>query len=111
MESPEQAKTAPQQTPAEEQILGAEGQSQEHPKRPIDRIPSEQVTDEQGNTKMVHHWEQAEPGDTYDALNEIYKGNADRLKKGIDNRVGKIDKAIKSMSGDVSEIKKHIKNM
>lgn len=104
VESPEQAKTAPQKTPAEEQILGAEGQSQEHPKRPIDRIPSEQVTDEHGNTKMVHHWEQAEPGDTYDALSEIYHGNADRVKKGVQNRIGNIDKAIKGVQKKMDAI-------
>lgn len=104
VESPEQPKTAQQKTPAEEQILGAEGQSQEHPKRPIDRIPSEQVTDEQGNTKMVHHWEQAEPGDTYDALSEIYHGNADRVKKGVQNRIGNIDKAIKGVQKKMDAI-------
>ena len=62
------------------------------------------MTDEQGNTKMVHHWEQAEPGDTYDALNEIYKGNADRVKKGVQNRVGKIDKAIKGVQKKMDAI-------
>lgn len=53
---------------------------------------------------MVHHWEQAEPGDTYDALNEIYKGNADRVKKGVQNRIGNIDKAIKGVQKKMDAI-------
>ena len=62
----------------------------------IDRIPSEEVTDKTGNTRTVHHWEQAEPGDTYDALTEIYHDNADRVKKGVQNRINAIDKQIKA---------------
>ena len=62
----------------------------------IDRIPSDEVTDKTGNTRTVHHWEQAEPGDTYDALTEIYHDNADRVKKGVQNRINTIDKQIKA---------------
>jgi|GEM_PF-3731707 len=62
----------------------------------LDRIPSDEVTDKTGNTRTVHHWEQAEPGDTYDALTEIYHDNADRVKKGVQNRINTIDKQIKA---------------
>lgn len=76
----------------------------QQPQRAIDRIPSQQVDDGKGNVRTVHNWEQAEPGDTYDALTEIYHGNADRVKKGIDNRVGKIDKAIKGVQKQMDSI-------
>lgn len=90
-QAPQAQEQAPQQT---------EGQ----PQRAIDRIPSQQVDDGKGNVRTVHNWEQAEPGDTYDALTEIYHGNADRVKKGIDNRVGKIDKAIKGVQKKMDAI-------
>lgn len=79
-------------------------QTEGQPARAIDRIPSQQVDDGKGNVRTVHNWEQAEPGDTYDALTEIYHGNADRVKKGIDNRVGKIDKAIKGVQKKMDAI-------
>lgn len=92
---------AQEQAPqAQEQPQQTEGQ----PARAIDRIPSQQVDDGKGNVRTVHNWEQAEPGDTYDALTEIYHGNADRVKKGIDNRVGKIDKAIKGVQKKMDAI-------
>lgn len=91
-----------QATQAQEQAQPQQTEGQ--PARAIDRIPSQQVDDGKGNVRTVHNWEQAEPGDTYDALTEIYHGNADRVKKGIDNRVGKIDKAIKGVQKQMDAI-------
>lgn len=76
----------------------------QQPQRAIDRIPSQQVDDGKGNVRTVHNWEQAEPGDTYDALTEIYHGNADRVKKGVQNRIGAIDKQIKSTQKQMDAI-------
>ena len=91
-----------QATQAQEQAQPQQTEGQ--PARAIDRIPSQQVDDGKGNVRTVHNWEQAEPGDTYDALTEIYHGNAERVKKGIDNRVGKIDKAIKGVQKQMDAI-------
>ena len=96
----EHAQEQAPQTQEQAQPQQTEGQ----PQRAIDRIPSQQVDDGKGNVRTVHNWEQAEPGDTYDALTEIYHGNADRVKKGIDNRVGKIDKAIKGVQKQMDSI-------
>ena len=86
-------------------VNGGENTDEEQkPQRAIDLIPSQEVDDGKGNVRTVHQWEQAEPGDTYDALTEIYHGNADRVKKGIDNRVGKIDKAIKGVQKKMDAI-------
>lgn len=76
----------------------------QQPQRAIDRIPSQQVDDGKGNVRTVHNWEQAEPGDTYDALTEIYHGNADRVKKGVQNRIGAIVKQIKSTQKQMDAI-------
>lgn len=76
----------------------------QQPQRAIDRIPSQQVDDGKGNVRTVHNWEQAEPGDTYDALTEIYHGNADRVKKGVQNRIGAIDKQIKATQKQMDAI-------
>ena len=97
----EQAQEQAPQTQEQAQPQQADG---EQPARAIDRIPSQQIDDGKGNVRTVHSWEQAEPGDTYDALTEIYHGNADRVKKGIDNRVGKIDKAIKGVQKQMDAI-------
>lgn len=97
----EQAQEQAPQTQEQAQPQQADG---EQPARAIDRIPSQQIDDGKGNVRTVHSWEQAEPGDTYDALTEIYHGNADRVKKGIDNRVGKIDKAIKGVHKQMDAI-------
>ena len=98
----EQAPQTQEQAPqTQAQPQQTEGQQ---PQRAIDRIPSQQVDDGKGNVRTVHNWEQAEPGDTYDALTEIYHGNAERVKKGIDNRVGKIDKAIKGVQKKMDAI-------
>lgn len=97
----EQAQEQAPQTQEQAQPQQADG---EQPARAIDRIPSQQIDDGKGNVRTVHNWEQAEPGDTYDALTEIYHGNADRVKKGIDNRVGKIDKAIKGVQKQMDSI-------
>ena len=86
-------------------VNGGENTDEEQkPQRAIDLIPSQEVDDGKGNVRTVHQWEQAEPGNTYDALTEIYHGNADRVKKGIDNRVGKIDKAIKGVQKKMDAI-------
>ena len=86
-------------------VSGGENTDEEQkPQRAIDLIPSQEVDDGKGNVRTVHQWEQAEPGNTYDALTEIYHGNADRVKKGIDNRVGKIDKAIKGVQKKMDAI-------
>lgn len=79
-------------------------QTEGQPARAIDRIPHEQIDDGKGNVRTVHNWNQADPGDTYDALTEIYHGNAERVKKGIDNRVGNIDKAIKGVQKQMDSI-------
>ena len=76
----------------------------EQPQRAIDRIPSQQVDDGKGGVKTVHQWEQAEPGDTYDALSEIYHGNADRVKRGVTNRIKKIDDGIKKVQKQMEAI-------
>ena len=76
----------------------------QQPQRAIDRIPSQQVDDGKGNVRTVHNWEQAEPGDTYDALTEIYHGNADRVKKGVQNRISAIDKQIKATQKQMDAI-------
>ena len=89
-EQSQEQQEQPQGQPQEQQ-----GQ-QEQPQSALDRIPSDEVTDKTGNTRTVHHWEQAEPGDTYDALTEIYHDNADRVKKGVQNRINTIDKQIKA---------------
>lgn len=101
-----QQQTTDEQTSnnGEENIQNGGETEQNKPERAIDRIPSQQVEDGKGNVRTVHNWEQAEPGDTYDALTEIYHGNADRVKKGIDNRVGKIDKAIKGVQKKMDAI-------
>lgn len=91
-----------QATQAQEQAQPQQTEGQ--PQRAIDRIPSQDVDDGKGNVRTVHNWEQSEPGDTYDALTEIYHGNDDRVKKGIDNRVGKIDKAIKGVQKQMDAI-------
>ena len=96
----EHAQEQAPQTQEQAQPQQTEGQ----PQRAIDRIPSQQVDDGKGNVRTVHNWEQAEPGDTYDALTEIYHGNADRVKKGVQNRIGAIDKQIKSTQKQMDAI-------
>ena len=94
-QSQEQQEQPQGQQEQQEQPQGQQEQ-QEQPQSALDRIPSDEVTDKTGNTRTVHHWEQAEPGDTYDALTEIYHDNADRVKKGVQNRINAIDKQIKA---------------
>lgn len=77
---------------------------QEQPQRAIDRIPGQDVDDGKGNVRTVHNWEQADPGDTYDALTEIYHGNADRVKKGVQNRINAIDKQMKATQKQMDAI-------
>ena len=91
--------TAPQQSSLMSAKVGNSSESGDKKSEKIsaiDCIPSDEVTDKTGNTRTVHHWEQAEPGDTYDALTEIYHNNADRVKKGVQNRINAIDKQIKA---------------
>jgi N12 class adenine-specific DNA methylase len=71
--------------------------------RAIDRIPSEQVTDGNGNTKTVRQWEQAEPADTFDALNETY-GDEQRTKKKIGKRIDNLDKQIKAVQKQIDKL-------
>lgn len=92
---------------AQEQAPQAQEQQTEEPQQPqraIDRIPSHDADDGKGKVRTVHDWEQAEPGDTYDALSEIYHGNADRVKKGVQNRIGAIVKQIKSTQKQMDAI-------
>lgn len=81
----------------------AETREDGQPQRAIDRIPSEQVTDKKGNTKTVHHWEQAEPGDTWDALNEQYQDEK-RTQHKVGIRVKKIDDQIKSLDKQIKKL-------
>jgi len=92
--------TAQNHTEGEEQV---ETREDGQPQRAIDRIPSEQVTDKKGNTKTVHHWEQAEPGDTWDALNEQYQDDK-RTQHKVGIRVKKIDDQIKSLDKQIKKL-------
>lgn len=96
-----QEQAQPQQTEEPEEKQTEEAQQ---PQRAIDRIPSNEVDDGKGKVRTVHQWEQAEPGDTYDALSEIYHGNADRVKKGVQNRISAIDKQIKATQKQMDAI-------
>lgn len=100
-EAPQEQQTQ-EEAPQEEQTQ--EKAPQEEPQRAIDRIPSEDVDDGKGNVRTVHNWEQAEPGETYDALAEIYHGNADRVKKGVQNRINAIDKQMKATQKQMDAI-------
>lgn len=91
-------------TQQQEQTGSQEGQPQPQTGRAIDCIPSQHVDDGKGNVRTVHNWEDATPEDTYDALTEIYHGDTDRVKKGIDNRVGKLEKAIKGVQKKMDAI-------
>ena len=117
-ETPAQPEDETEHQPQTEELQGSEQTAEvgqpaseseeahtgETPARAIDKIPSEQVTDKKGNTRTVHHWEQANPGDTYDALAEIYHGNADRVKRGVQNRISAIDKQIKTIQKQMDAI-------
>ena len=81
----------------------AETREDGQPQRAIDRIPSEQVTDKKGNTKTVHHWEQAAPDDTWDALNEQYQDDK-RTQHKVGIRVKKIDDQIKSLDKQIKKL-------
>lgn len=69
------------------------------PQRAIDRIPT--VQDKDGKT--VRQWEQAEPADTYDALNEIY-GDEQRTTKKVGKRIDNIDKQIKAVQKQIDKL-------
>jgi len=117
-ETPAQPEDETEHQPQTEELQGSEQTAEvgqpaseseeahtgETPARAIDKIPSEQVTDKKGNTRTVHHWGQADPGDTYDALAEIYHGNAERVKRGVQNRISAIDKQIKAIQKQMDAI-------
>ena len=86
-----------------EQVVTPEQTQSEQHQRPIERIPSEQVTDNKGNVRTVHHWEQAAPEDTYDALAEQYQDDG-RTKHKIGVRVSKIDSQIKAVDKQLKKL-------
>lgn len=101
-----------------------EAHTGETPARAIDKIPSEQVTDKKGNTRTVHHWEQAPAEDTYDAMTQdVFDGDAkaaDDYANGVaerlDKEIKKLDKEIaKSTTGesldDILEAKKRTQKL
>lgn len=69
------------------------------PQRAIDRIPTVQAED----GKTVHRWEQAEPADTYDALNETY-GDEKRTSKKVGKRIDNLDKQIKTVQKQIDKL-------
>ena len=101
-----------------------EAHTGETPARAIDKIPSEQVTDKKGNTRTVHHWEQAPAEDTYDAMTQdVFDGDAkaaddyaNGMAKRLDKEIKKLDKEIaKSTTGesldDILEAKKRTQKL
>ncbi|MCI7654299.1 MAG: strawberry notch C-terminal domain-containing protein [Bacteroidales bacterium] len=101
---PDRVNEAQTQEKAPQEQQTQEEAPQEQPQRAIDRIPGQDVDDGKGNVRTVHNWEQADPGDTYDALTEIYHGNADRVKKGVQNRINAIDKQMKATQKQMDAI-------
>jgi hypothetical protein len=63
----------------------------------LSRIPTTDVDDGKGNVRSVHQWEQATPEDTFDALTEVYQGDAERTKKKVSNRIKNIDAQLKKL--------------
>ena len=101
---PDRVNGAQTQEKAPQEQQTQEEAPQEQPQRAIDRIPGQDVDDGKGNVRTVHNWEQADPGDTYDALTEIYHGNADRVKKGVQIRINAIDNQMKATQKQMDAI-------
>ena len=74
------------------------------PQRAIDRIPTQEVDDGEGNVRTVHNWEQAEPGDTYDAIaEEVFDGDEKKALAFANNKVSELDKNIKSLQKKIDK--------
>ena len=137
-ETPAQPEDETEHQPQTEELQGSEQTAEvgqpaseseeahtgETPARAIDKIPSEQVTDKKGNTRTVHHWEQAPAEDTYDAMTQdVFDGDAkaaddyaNGMAKRLDKEIKKLDKEIaKSTTGesldDILEAKKRTQKL
>ena len=76
----------------------------ETPARAIDKIPSEQVIDKKGNTRTVHHWEQAPAEDTYDAMTQdVFDGDAKAADDYANGVAERLDKEIKKLDKEIAK--------
>jgi len=119
-ETPAQPEDETEHQPQTEELQGSEQTAEvgqpaseseeahtgETPARAIDKIPSEQVTDKKGNTRTVHHWEQAPAEDTYDAMTQdVFDGDAKAADDYAAGMAERLDKEIKKLDKEIAKSK------